>query len=203
MGNSRSGIAPIAACVLLLLMIAGLGAGAAISKSDADRLQNKIARISENGRATQPLSLRTSITETEVNSYLTYALAHDLPIGITEPSVTIEGDGRLSGRAIVDLSRVKAERAPGGSRDPLAFLGGKAPVTAMGTLHTSRGTGRLDLESTAVAGVPVPKFLLQALVSYYTRTPENPDGISLDGTFKLPAGIREIEVGKGQAVVVQ
>lgn len=203
MKSPRVRIPPVAVSLLPVLFVAGLSAIASISKQDAERLQGKIARITENAQARRPVSLRTSITEEEVNSYLTYALARDLPIGITDPSVTIEGNGRLSGRAIVDLSSVKAERSSGGLRDPLAYLGGKAPITARGALYTSRGTGRLELESTTVSGVPVPKFLLQALVSYYTRTPANPDGINLDDTFKLPAGIREIEVGKGQAVVVQ
>ena len=191
------------ASALTLATVAGLGANVSQSRRDADRLQDKITRINENAGATRPVSLRTPITEAEVNSYLVYALAQELPPGVTDLYVTIEGDGRLSGRAMIDLNQVKAARSSGGSLDPLAYLGGKAPVTAAGALYTSRGTARLQLESTTISGVPVPKFLLQALVSHYTRTPENPNGISLDDTFQLPAGIREIEVSKGQAVVVQ
>lgn len=203
MNAPRARVPLVAVWVLPGLVVAGLSAAASISKQDAERLQGKIARITENAQARRPVSLRTSITEEEVNSYLTYALARNLPIGVTDPYVTIEGDGRLFGRAIVDLNRVRAERPSGGFSDPFAYLGGKAQIAARAALYTSRGTGRLELESTTVSGVPVPKFLLQALVSYYTRTPEDPDGISLDDTFRLPAGIREIEVGKGQAVVVQ
>ena len=189
--------------VLPFLMVAGLGARVTLSKRDSDRFQTKMTRINANGQATRRVALRTAMSEAEVNSYLAYALAQELPVGITDPYVTIEGDGRVSGQAIVDLNQVKAERSSGGWLDPLAYLSGKAPVTAIGALHTSRGTARLELESTTVSGVPVPTFLLQALVSHYTRTPENPDGISLDDTFKLPANIREIEVGKGEAVIVQ
>ena len=189
--------------VLLCVMGAGLGAGAAVSKRDSERLQEKITLVNENGRAKRPVSLRTPVTEVELNSYLTYALAQELPVGVTNPYVTIGDDGRLSGRAIVDLDRIKTDRSSGRWLDPLAYLGGKAPVTATGALHTSAGTGRLELESTTISGVPVPKFLLQALVSSYTRSAEHPQGISLDDPFELPAGIREIELGKGQAVLVQ
>jgi hypothetical protein len=203
MKSLRSRVLPVAAWALSFLMVAGLGAGAVISKSDSERLQRKIVQINENGRARRPVSLRTPITEDELNSYLTYALAQELPVGVTDLHITIEGGGRLSGRAIVDLNRVGAERSSGRGLDPLAYLGGKAPVMATGALRTSAGTGRLELESATISGVPVPKFLLQALVSSYTRSAENPEGISLDGTFTLPAGIRQIEVGKGQAVVVQ
>ena len=200
MKNLRSQVMLVGAWVLPILWATSLGAGAAISKVDAERLQKKIVQINENGRARRPASLRTPVTEDELNSYLTYALAPELPVGVTDVYVAIEGEGRLSGRAIIDLDRIKAA---GGRLDPTGFLSGKVPVTATGSLRTSAGTGRLELESAAVSGVPVPKFLLQALVSSYTRSAENPAGISLDDAFTLPASIRQIEVGKGQAVVVQ
>ena len=193
----------LCAWILLFLVAAGLGGNAAISKSDADRLQNKLARIADNARAGHPAALRTSVSEIELNSYLTYALASDLPEGISEPYVTIEGGGRLSGRAVVDLGRISSERSSGNRLDPLSYFSGKAPITAVGALHTKQGTARFDLESATVAGVSVPSLLLQAVVSHYTRTPENPDGVKLNDSFTLPAGIKEIEVGKGQTIVVQ
>jgi hypothetical protein len=49
----------------------------------------------------------------------------------------------------------------------------------------------------------VPKSLLQELLSHYSRTPENPNGIGIDDPFELPARIKEIRVLKGEAMVVQ
>ena len=92
---------------------------------------------------------------------------------------------------------------PGIGIDPWSFIGGKVPVTVSGVLHTKDGVARFELESADVSGVPVPKTLLQELLSYYSRTPEHPQGIRLDDTFELPANIKGIEVGQGQAVVVQ
>ena len=83
------------------------------------------------------------------------------------------------------------------------YLTGRLPVTATGTLQTSNGIGRFELESASVGGVPIPKMLLQEIVSYYSRTPQNPVGISLDDPFALPARIREIQVERGQAIIVQ
>ena len=83
------------------------------------------------------------------------------------------------------------------------YLMGKLPVTATGVLKTSDGVGRFELESAAISRVPVPKILLQEIVSYYSRTPENPAGIGLDDPFALPARIREIQVQRGQAIIVQ
>jgi len=70
-------------------------------------------------------------------------------------------------------------------------------------LETKSGRGRFDLQSATLAGVPVPKAILQELVSYYSRTADHPDGVRLDSPFELPAKIQQIEVGQGQAVVVQ
>jgi hypothetical protein len=76
-------------------------------------------------------------------------------------------------------------------------------VTVTGVLATRNGVGRFTLESAEVSGVPIPQTVLQQLISYYSRTPDDPDGVSLDEAFELPARIREIRVERGQAVVVQ
>jgi hypothetical protein len=83
------------------------------------------------------------------------------------------------------------------------YLTGRLPVTATGVLKTSNGVGRFELESAHVSSIPIPKMLLQEIVSYYSRTPDNPSGISLDDPFALPARIREIQVERGQAIIVQ
>ena len=54
-----------------------------------------------------------------------------------------------------------------------------------------------------MGGVPIPKLFLQEIVSYYSRSAEKPAGISLDDPFPLPARIREIQVERGQAIIVQ
>jgi hypothetical protein len=87
--------------------------------------------------------------------------------------------------------------------DPRTLLRGHLPVTATGVLKTGGGEGRFELESATVGGIPIPKLFLQEIVSYYSKSPEKASGVSLDDPFELPAGIREIQVQTGQAVVVQ
>jgi hypothetical protein len=107
------------------------------------------------------------------------------------------------GEATLDLEAVGRSRRTGGLLDPWSLLGGRLPVTVTGVLTTQNGEGRFDLQQAAVSGVPIPKSLLQELVSHYSRTEKDPGGINIDEPFALPAGIRQIEVGQGQAVVVQ
>jgi hypothetical protein len=49
----------------------------------------------------------------------------------------------------------------------------------------------------------LPKPLLQELVTFFSRTPDNPNGFNIDAPFNLPAKIREVVVNRGDAVVVQ
>ena len=99
-------------------------------------------------------------------------------------------------------TRIRQQKKRGWS-DPLGYVSGKLPVQATGRLQTQDGVGRFTIDSATIGGVPVPKVVLQEVVSYYTRRPDNPSGVSHDDPFALPARIREIRVGTGHAVVVQ
>jgi hypothetical protein len=174
-----------------------------VSKRDAELLKQKVATISARGERPAKQALRTTVTENEVNAYLVYDAHEQLPAGVVDPAVTILGIGRVAGRAVVDLDAVRREKKPTSLLDPMNYLSGRLPVAATGVLTTSNGVGHFRLESASVSGVPIPKLLLQEIVSYYSRTPENPSGIGIDDPFALPARIREIQVERGQAIIVQ
>jgi hypothetical protein len=105
--------------------------------------------------------------------------------------------------ATVDLDEVRRERKPTSLLDPFYYLSGRVPVGARGLLRSSAGVAQFDLQSADVGGVPVPKIVLQQIVTHYSRSPARPEGLNLDGPFSLPAQIQEIQVERGQAVVVQ
>jgi hypothetical protein len=194
----------LALAALALLLACAAFAGGPVTRQQSDVLKQKIAAIVRTGirpPSTQPQ--RTAVTEDEVNAYLAYDAAPDIPAGVVNPSVTILGTGRVSGRAIVDLDAVRKQQNPTSMLDPSSYLTGRLPVTATGVLRTSNGIGRFEFETATVGGVPLPKFLLQQIVSYYSRSPEKPGGISLDDPFALPVRIREIQVERGQAIIVQ
>jgi hypothetical protein len=198
---SRRGLAIGA---IVLCNAAGLrGDSLALTRRDADSLQRKLVQITEIGIAPRAKAARsTTITEPEVNSYLRYHAASEIPVGVMDPYITIVGDGRLKGTATVDLDAVRRQKERGWL-DPLGYVSGRVPVEAAGTLQTRDGVGQFGFESASIAGVPVPKTVLQEVVSYYSRRPDNPAGISLDAPFELPARIREIRVGERQATVIQ
>jgi hypothetical protein len=195
----------LSASLALILGVAALTAAAALSPQDADAFARKVAIISQQGTmiARTAVPRRTPVSETELNSWFAYRARPLLPVGMTEPQITILGGGKVSGAATVDLDAVAKTKRSGSLIDPWSLLGGRLPVTVSGMLRTENGQGRFELQSAAVSGVPIPKTLLQELVSYYSKTDDHPQGVSLDEPFALPAGIRQIEVGQGQAIVVQ
>jgi hypothetical protein len=173
------------------------------SRADAQTMKQKVATIAARGDVVSKEPLRTTVTESEVNSYLVYELGDSLPGGVVDPAVTIMGTGRVSGRAVVDLDAVRKASGSTSILDPRSYLSGHLPVTAIGLLRTGNGVGRFELQSTSVGGVPIPKVFLQEIVAYYSKSPARPAGISLDDEFALPARIQEIQVEPGHAIVVQ
>jgi hypothetical protein len=195
------------AIVVAAIAVATAAAADVFTRADSTSMKLKIERIVQAERAVPrrqaPVGLTTPLTQREVNSYLRYDLASQVPVGIVEPVITIVGQGRLLGEAVVDLDAVSRANPPKGLLDPMRLLTGRLPVRIEGVLVTSRGTGKFSLETASIAGVPVPKSVLQTLVSHYSKSRDNPTGVSLDDPFALPAMIREIRVEPGRAVVVQ
>jgi hypothetical protein len=188
-----------------LMLVGALSADApdpVASRQQADSLKRKIAAIAERSEDSQ-VTARTTVTEPEVNGYLALETRDELPTGVVSPTLTLLGGGRATGQAVVDLDRVRRGIGATSMLNPLSYLRGQLPVAATGALQTRDGVARLQLESATVGGVPVPKIVLQQIVSYYSRSERFPSGIDLDEPFTLPARIREIQIDRGQATIVQ
>ena len=189
---------------IVLLCAVVLRADDALTKADATRFRVKLAQIEKNAAtpAKRTAGRVTPISDAEVNSYLRFLAGSQVPVGIAEPILHSAGDGRVTGHAVVDLDAVRTQKKRTWS-DPLAYLSGRLPVAAQGTLTTSNGVGRFTLDSAEISGVTVPKSLLQELLTYYSKSPDRPNGINMDDPFELPSAIKEIKVGVGTATVVQ
>jgi hypothetical protein len=199
------------AVVLCAVLGWSLGAGAqapppaAFNKAEADRCQQKIDRIAERGvqpRDGAAASLRTTLTEREMNAYLQLVLQAQLPQGVIEPSASLIGQGLFGVRVVYDLDAVRGQKERGVA-DPLRYLSGRVPVSMECVLRVNDGLGTLEFRSATLNGVPMPKFVVQELVVYATRSPDYPEGFRFDEPFKLPANVRELHVNRGEAVVIQ
>lgn len=190
--------------ILLILGIASSGtATPEPSRERGDALQRKLEEVTKNGSKNPVAPRKTPMSELEVNSYLAFNVKDKIPRGLTNPQITMIGDGQLSGRVVVDFDEVKRHRRSQGLIDPLSYLSGQVPLTARGVLRAREGKGQFQLVSAEILGVALPKPIVQELVSFFSRTRENPSGLDIDAPFELPAKIREILVNRGEAVVIQ
>jgi len=196
-----------AALIGLAVLLAAGGAASpsrqAPARADADRFRAKVDAITRFAEKPASTPLVTRITETELNAYLAYDAKPQLPVGLAEPRITVLPNLDLSGTALVDLDAVRTQRQSRGWLDPLNYLGGTLAVAVVGRLEATQGQARFALLSANVGGVPVPKVVVQELVSFYSKTDANPRGINIDDPYPLPSRIRDIEIRPGEAFVRQ
>jgi hypothetical protein len=191
-----------AALVAALAVASAALVASGASPQKADAFQRKFEAVQARGEAFAPSGHRTEFTGDEVNAYVQLRLAPAFPTGVADPAVTLLGQGRVGARAIVDLDGIR-RKSSGGWLDPAAYLTGRLPVTATGLLKTARGIGQFQIERAEVSGIPVPTSLVQELVTFYTKSPDLPGGVTLDQPFDLPSRIQRIDVDAGRATVVQ
>jgi hypothetical protein len=184
-------------------LVTGLLAADVLTPQLADAFSKKIVLVQKNAEQKAAKERVTTFTQSETNSYLKFQAGDLLPTGLTQPELTMIGQGKVSGKAIVDLDVVRQKQGSGSWFDPTSYLTGRLPVTASGRVVTGDGQGRFELDSAEISGVPIPRSLLAQMVNFFTRTKDNPKGSSIDDTFELPAAIKRIDVEPGRWIVHQ
>ena len=111
-------LALVTAAVIGSATATGLLADTSYRRAESDAMQQKIDRIAA-GAATAGASRVTSVSEREVNAYLRFHLRDQVPQGITEPTISILGEGRVSGQAVVDLDAVSRANRSSSMLDPM------------------------------------------------------------------------------------
>ena len=193
------------------LVLGGAIVAGAVLLARADELtpqlsaafQDKMQAVMKNGAAPKPAPRTTHFEELELNSYLRFGVTEYLPVGLTEPFIKLMGQGRANLRGVVDLDKVRESQGKKSWYDPTAYLTGRIPIIVTGVLSAADGVGRFNVERIEVKGVPMPKRLLQEILSYYTKSAEYPNGVNLDDQFTLPASIRRADVEAGRAIITQ
>ena len=203
-------------CVMAGVLVCAASGAVAVAKAAdvltpqlGDAFAKKVVAVQEHANqrlntqgAARPRS--TTFSQAETNSYLKYNAKDLLPTGMTQPEITLIGQGgRLSGKAIIDLDVVRQKSSSGGWLDPTSYLTGKLPVTASGRIVTGDGKARFEVERAEVSGVTIPRSFLAQMVTFFTRTADNPKGSSIDDTFEMPANIRRIDVESARFTVHQ
>ena len=189
--------------LLIAALLSTTQPGSGLTPQLSDAFAKKIVLVQKISEQKAPKDRPTTFTQAETNSYLKFGAGDLLPTGLMQPEITMIGEGKVSGKAIVDLDVVREKSGSGSWFDPTSYLTGKLPVTAAGRIVTWDNKGKFELEGATINGIPLPKSLLAQMVNFFSRTPDNPRGSSIDDTFELPAKIQRIDVNAGSWVTHQ
>ena len=189
--------------LLAVLALAGSTTADVLTPQLADVFEQKIVLVQKIANEDSGRARSTAFSQAETNSYLKYKAGDLLPTGLMQPELTMMGEGRVIGKAVVDLDVVRQKQSSGGWFDPTSYLTGRLPVTASGKIVTWDGKGKFELERAEISGLTIPKSFLAQMVNFFTRTADNPKGSSIDDVFELPAEIRRIDVDASRWTVHQ
>ena len=192
------------AMVTATLAVATLAARQDLTQRDADSMAHKIdAIVAQSNLAPEKAKPKTTtVTEREVNAYFRFTGKSVLPVGVYDPQITIVDGSHLEATAMVDLDAVRTSKKRG-LLDPMNYLGGRVQIRAAGTFQGASGMGTLRMTSSSIGGIPISVSVLQEVVNFYARTPENPEGFDLEKPFELPSRIRNVILARGTATFVQ
>jgi hypothetical protein len=174
------------------------------SRAEAERMGKKLVAIVQRAMfaPAKAAPLRTTFSDRELNAYLSHHGTEQLPTGIRNARVQMYDASKVETRAIVDLDAVRKSQVRGWM-DPLGYVTGSLELVTIGYFSGNSGKGVYKYESGTLGGVPIPRAVMQEVLAYYSKSEELPEGINLDEPFPLPAGIREVQIRKGAATVVQ
>ncbi len=208
LANTASGQRWVSRLVVVCLGVALAAAPAwaqapdTLTEEFGARLEQKIDAILRYAVTEADETRLTTLLEPEINAYFRFQGAAQMPDGITDPTIRILDDLQVTVDAVIDLDAIREQR----SRtwlDPLSYLGGRLPVFASGTVSATNGAAQVKIERITINSVSMPVQVLEELVGYFTRTPNNPQGTQLDQPIPLPYGITELRQTRGRAVIVQ
>ena len=172
-----------------------------LSWEDADLIADTVARLERRLKAGKPASREPiAVSERQVNSYVTLALASRIPPALSGLTLRFE-PGSLAASGLVDLDAVRSKMPQGGATSLLSLLSGTVPVELKGRFSGADGLGRIEVEEASVGGIHLPPALVAQLVAQATRTAKDPAGFDLLAPFPLPWTARSVRLELGRAVV--
>jgi len=173
--------------VLAGAAVAGTLDESRISMSSAERMDLVLNDLLAARREGRTLPQVVAFTEKELNSYLYYKAAPQLPPNLKNIDIRLKPE-QVTAEADLDLSPSGGQesRVPGVFQRPIGLY-------MSGRLTTKNGMGYFQPDSVRIGFFPIPVSVLDAIVQSVTeRQTGKPH--SLNDWFPLPYQIKEIRV---------
>jgi len=169
----------------------------AIYRAQANSAQRKFDHIQQNALRTPPDESPTTLTENEINAWLTSSNAQ-LPQGVKK--LQFHGEpGIINATAFVDFDQITASRRS--SNPLLGMFSGTHEVEARAHAEGSGHQGHVHIDSISLDGVAIPRMALEFFIDRYIK-PKHPE-VGIDSTFALPAKIDTATVASRQLTLTQ
>ena len=160
-------------------------------------MEQKLSRLETNARSPHPSQTPTTFSEPEINAYLASDNVQ-LPQGVN--SVRLSGQpGVITGTALVDFDKVR--EGTHSSNPLLSIFSGVHEVVVVAHAYGANRKGLVHVDSVALDGTEIPRFILQLFVEKYLQ-PRYPE-LGLDSKFDLPDRIDSATVGSHKLTVIQ
>ena len=100
-------------CLLPFLVLSAPGRDRVAPERGGLQPENRADPAAGRERRRSAGARRTRLTEDELNSWFMYRAQPVLPAGVSQPQITIVGEGQLAGQATIDLDAVAKRRSSG------------------------------------------------------------------------------------------
>ncbi|MBK5254927.1 MAG: hypothetical protein JJE39_02740 [Vicinamibacteria bacterium] len=192
--------------LLLALALLGQigGANPAAPKSGLSReLSNsfgkKVELLEKFDHDPQVKRSAVEVLESELNSYVRFALAEKIPRGLREVRIVLM-EGRLELRGLANLSEFSELKEKAGASF-LSLFNGEMAVEVVADFKSDRGFGQFELVSAQVGPIPLSASIVGDIVTRATTDASRPGGFDIRAPFRLPYSAKRIRSQQARATI--
>lgn len=194
------------AAALLLVLLAQVGAHPApprgvLTRELSDALGKKLEMLEKFERDPKAKRSPVDVSESELNSYVRFALAEKVPRGLREVRIVIR-QGRLELRGLANLSEFSELKQKAASAASfLSLLGGEMAVEVVADFKSDRGFGQFELLTAQIGPVPLSPSVVSDIVARATTDATRPNGFDIRAPFRLPYSAKRIRPQQALATI--
>lgn len=185
---------PVAVLAVGLLVQMGGAAASApksgLSRDLSDAMGKKLELLEKFDRNPKAVRRPVDVSESELNSYVRYALADRIPRGLREVRIALR-ENRLELRGVANLSEFDELKQKAGASF-LSLLGGEVLVEVVADFKSDRGFGQFEIQSAQIGPVPLSAAMVSEIVARVTVDAQHPNGFDMRLPFRLPYSVKRI-----------
>ena len=172
-----------------------------LSRELSDAFGRKLERLEKFDHDPKLKRSPVSVYESELNSYVRYALAEKVPRGLRDVRIVLRDD-RFELRGLANLSEFSELKEKAASAASfLSLLGGEMAVEIVADFNSDRGFGQFELVSAQLGPVPLSPAIVGNIVARATVDASRPNGFDIRAPFRLPYSARRIRAQPALATV--